>query len=160
MPREYLSTMFRTKEKGDQGLNNYMAHLEPSRSKLFPPEPPAPIIPTRTFWSVESCNASTHGGETTVHPGRHSSAQWEGSSFNILQGKYPKADFSSFGQGSDLPGLTSVTVDGRTVFSVLDTYDVVLGTDGSLSFVESDNGGGSIVYEEVSDAEGQGEVKD
>jgi hypothetical protein len=160
MLREYLSFMFRIKEKGDQGLNNYMAHLEPSRSELFPPEPAAPFIPTRTFWSGESCITSTQGGETVLHPGKHSSAQWEGSSLDILQGKYPEADFSSFGKGTDLPGLRSVTVDGRTVFSMPDTSDVVLGTDGSVSFVESDNGGGSIVYEKVSDAERQGGVSD
>jgi hypothetical protein len=152
--------MFEPWNAGTQGLNNYLEYLEPSRAELFPPEPAAPFIPARTFWSGESCITSTQGGETVVHPGKHSSAQWEGSSLDTLQGKYPEADFSSFGKGSDLPGLRSVTVDGRTVFSVPNTHDAVLGTDGSLSFVESDNGGGSIVYEKVSDAEGQGVGQD
>lgn len=158
MPREYLSTMFRNRSNGDQGLNNYLAHLEPSRAELFPPEPAAPIVPARTFWSGASCITSTQGGQTVVHPGRHSSAQWEGCDLETLQSKYPEADLSVFGSGSS--GLKSVAVGGRTVFSVPDTHDVVLGTDGSLSFVESDNGGGSIVYAKVSDAEGQGGVKD
>jgi hypothetical protein len=152
--------MFEPWNAGTQGLNNYLEYLEPSRAELFPPEPAAPFIPARTFWSGESCITSTQGGETVVHPGKHSSAQWEGSSLDTLQGKYPEADFSSFGKESDLPGLRSVTVDGRTVFSVPNTHDAVLGTDGSLSFVESDNGGGSIVYEKVSDAEGQGVGQD
>lgn len=158
MLREYLSTMFRIRSNGDQGLKNYLEYLEPSRSELFPPEPPAPIIPTRTFWSGESCISSAQGGETVVHPGKHSSAQWEGSSLDTLQGKYPEVDFSVFGDNA--PGLKSVAVGGRTVFSVPNTHAVVLGTDGSLTFVESDNEAGSIIYEKVLDGGELGEAKD